>query len=74
MQRDQMVDQRVATFQLRSKPEPGMVKKLTFLSNRLIKLNFGPSHRSYFSIRNDSSQAKIGAKTNEISTKHQNHN
>ena len=51
-----------------------MVKKLTLLSNRLIKFNFGPSRRAYFSIQNDSLWAKIEVKEDEISSKYQNPN
>ena len=52
----------------------GAVKMLTFLLNRWIKLNFGLSHRAYFSLWNGSLRAKIGVKTNEISSKYQNPN
>ena len=71
-----MVDQKVTTFEklilqrLRPKPKLGMVKTLTFLSDRWIMLNFGPSHRAYFSLRNDSLWTKIGVKTDEISPKY----
>ena len=51
-----------------------MVEKLTFLSDCWIILNFGPSWREYFSLQNDSLQAKIEVKSNEISQKHQNPN
>jgi len=46
-----------------------MVKKLTFLSDCWIVLDFGPSFRAYFSLRNYSLLAKIGIKTDEISQK-----
>ena len=51
-----------------------MIKKLTFLSNYWIILNFGSSCTTYFPRRNDSLQAKIGIKTDEISQKYQNPN
>ena len=46
-----------------------MVKKLNFLFDRWIVLNFGPSCRAYFSLQNDSLWAKIEVKTDEISPK-----
>ena len=51
-----------------------MVKKLTFLSNRHIKLNFRPSYRAYFYLWNDSLWVKIEVKMDEISPKYQNSN
>ena len=51
-----------------------MIKKLTFLSDRWIVLNFGPSRREYFSLRKDSLQAKIGVKMDKISQKYWNLN
>ena len=48
-----------------------MVKKLTFLSNCPIELNFGPSSKEYISLRTNSLRAKIEVKTDEISTKYQ---
>ena len=43
-----------------------MVKKLTFLFDQPIGINFGPSCSSYFSLQNYSSQAKIGWDINKI--------
>ena len=51
-----------------------MVKRSTFLFDLPIGLNFGLSHRSYFSLRNDSSRPKIGVKTDKILTKYINPN
>ena len=49
-------------------------KKLNFLSDCWIMLNFRPSHREYFFFQNDSLWTKIGIKKDEISQKYQNPN
>ena len=51
-----------------------MVKKLTFWFDCWIVLNFGPSHRAYFSLRNDSLWTKIRVQMDEKSQKYQNPN
>ena len=47
-------------------------QKVNFLIQSSDRVEFGLSRNSYFSLRNDSSWAKIGVKTDEISTKYQN--
>ena len=51
-----------------------MFKRLSFLSDRWIIFNFGPSRKEYFSLQNNSLRVKIRAKTDEISQKYQNPN
>jgi len=46
---------------IEAKTLTGYGQKLTFLFNRLIKLNFGSYHRAYFSLQNNNLWAKIGA-------------
>ena len=48
-----------------------MVKKDDFFIRPLDRVDFGLSHRAYFSLRNDSLWAKIGVKMDEISLKYQ---
>jgi len=80
MQHDRMVNQKFATIKtllIRIETKNSnyrVVKKLTFWSDRLIKLKFGPSRRTYFSLQKNSSWAKIGIETDEISIKLQNLN
>ena len=61
---------KILLIAIKAKTLTGYGQKLTFLFNCLIKLNFEPYHRAYFSLWNDNLRAKSGVKMGEISTKY----